>query len=441
MRTLRLLSPLIIAIGAWANECSSGTCAAASAPLTADEHASVGTPPGVRPARAAQPLADIVGLEPAKALLNEALVLPAAADPALSRLFWRSADQTATLIVGPVGLGKLRLAEAAAAAAGAQVLKLAAVDAADGRFCEEALAAAESSGGPVVVLVEALETAPAASFAVRECLRDAGESGRIFVVATMGCQLRLLDAPFRGSFGYVAQLGPPETSERKEFLKQLLKKISRVDPQWASALREANVDTLANLTATYTFSEIDLVVRRAFFHSTNSEGTRDPVALHHFEEILALTPPHAAEAFNEAPSLLLRPPLLADSTSAGTGEVRKQTTDGAKKKPKDVKDPMDGIFGWCNFWLPEAIQLPPVVWAMIIFGILAHLMARSTYQPYGHRKKRGGAGGRNSLFGDVGGGSAPFGDQLGDWGFPGGSPFAGFPPPPGMAGPEPDASQ
>merc|ERR1719263_2073469 len=98
-----------------------------------------------------------------------------------------------------------------------------------------------------------------------------------------------------------------------------------------------------------------------------------------------------------------------------------------KKKPKEAKDPMDGIFGWCNFWLPEALHLPPVVWAMIIFGILAHFMARSTYQPYGHRKRRGGGagGGRNSLFNDLGGGAGGpmggmpgFGDGMNDW-YPG----------------------
>merc|ERR1719281_1909310 len=55
-------------------------------------------------------------------------------------------------------------------------------------------------------------------------------------------------------------------------------------------------------------------------------------------------------------------------------------------------------------------------------------MARSTYQPHGYRKRRGGGGGggggRNSLFGDFG--------NSNDW-YPGErSPFANFPPPPGM---------
>merc|ERR1719446_1915583 len=79
---------------------------------------------------------------------------------------------------------------------------------------------------------------------------------------------------------------------------------------------------------------------------------------------------------------------------------------------------------------------------MIIFGILAHFMARSTYQPYGARGKRRGGNGRggSSLFGDLGGGpgggpgSSMFGDNMNDW-YGGGSPFANFPPPPGMGRP------
>jgi hypothetical protein len=222
----------------------------------------------------------------------------------------------------------------------------------------------------------------------------------------------------------------PSAVERKQFLLNLFKGISRVDPTWASALREAAVSTLANLTERYTFSEIELVVRRAFIRSINQEGGYDPVALHHFEQILASTPSQAADAFNET--------FVATESTASTegahssGEVSK-ATDAAKKKSKEVKDPMDGIFGWCNFWLPEALHLPPVVWAMIIFGILAHFMARSTYQPYGNRKRRGG---RSSLFPDLSPGAPnPYG--FGTEGafndlYSGGAPFANFPPPPGM---------
>merc|ERR1712129_521903 len=76
--------------------------------------------------------------------------------------------------------------------------------------------------------------------------------------------------------------------------------------------------------------------------------------------------------------------------------------------------------------------------AMIIFGILAHFMARSTYQPYGQRKRgRGGPGSTRSgpgLFGEMGaeGTQFPhFGDQMNDW-FPGGANLPNFPSPPGM---------
>jgi len=209
-----------------------------------------------------------------------------------------------------------------------------------------------------------------------------------------------------------------------------------VDPQWAAALRESAVVTLASLTANYTFAEIDLVVRRAFLRSTDDKGTRDPVALHHFESILSETAPLGAKAFSEAAPA---PAVAVAAASSSGGEARKGTADSGKKKPKDTKDskdakdPMDGIFGWCNFWLPDALHLPPVVWAMVIFGTLAHFMARSTYQPYSNRRRRGGAGTRSSgLFGE--GGSNPFpsfGDQLNEW-YPGASPFGSFPPPPGM---------
>merc|ERR1712217_711452 len=119
----------------------------------------------------------------------------------------------------------------------------------------------------------------------------------------------------------------------------------------------------------------------------------------HFEKIISETPPRAAEAFSSS-----TPSLVIESSPTSIAEPIKLSDEKDKEKrpkPKDVKDPMDGIFGWCNFWLPEALHLPPVVWAMIIFGILAHFMARST-QPYGHRKRRSGGGGaRSSLFGDM----------------------------------------
>merc|ERR1719409_972042 len=114
-------------------------------------------------------------------------------------------------------------------------------------------------------------------------------------------------------------------------------------------------------------------------------------------------PPQAAEAFNET---YVAEPTAAPAAAAA-GEAKRKDRTETKKKPKDTKDPMDGIFGWCNFWLPESLHLPPVVWAMIIFGILAHFMARSTYQPYGQRKRRGGPGARSSLFSDLGGSGSP----------------------------------
>jgi len=194
--------------------------------------------------------------------------------------------------------------------------------------------------------------------------------------------------------------------------------------------------TLASLTANYTFSEIDLVVRRAFMRSTSQDNGRDPIALHHFEKILSETQPRASKAFGSALAVSTEPaPIGAVDQVKHHDEKDKEK----RQKSKDVKDPMDGIFGWCNFWLPEALHLPPVVWAMIIFGILAHFMARST-QPYGHRKRRSGnAGARSSLFGDMsgpGGSSNPypsFGDNLNDWS-PYGSSFGNFPPPPSMSG-------
>ncbi|CAK0845792.1 unnamed protein product [Prorocentrum cordatum] len=105
---------------------------------------------------------------------------------------------------------------------------------------------------------------------------------------------------------------------------------------------------------------------------------------------------------------------------------------------------MEAIFGWFNVWLPESLQLPPVVWAMTCFGILAHFMARTTYQPYS-RKRRGVAassmggragGGSGGLWGDLGGTGhpyPPFAEGMGDFpqGFGAHGAFAGFPQPPG----------
>lgn len=392
---------------------------------------------------------DVIGLDAAKTVLNEAIVLPSTMASSISRLFWRSNERSAVLLVGPAGLGKSAAVEAAAAAAGAQMLPLLAAEVAAGgiSFCRVAASAAAATGKPVVVLVEALEAAPSAALQVRQCLREAMSSEdsatQIFVVATMGRDASHLSFLQLAPFGYVVRLGMPSEAERKQFLLRLMTQIARVDPQWASTLREAAVATLASLTANHTFAEIDLIVRRAFIRSSSVEGPRDPVALHHFEQIIAETPTQAVDAFNETTALLGEP-----ASSSGSGEPKKGSSDSSKKKSKDVKDPMDGIFGWCNFWLPESLHLPPVVWAMIIFGILAHFMARTTYQPYGHRKRRGGANSRSSLFGDMGGNSnpsslfgdmggnstpyPPFGENLNDW-YPGSSPFANFPPPPGMS--------
>lgn len=374
-------------------------------------------------------LIDVVGLDGAKEVLNEAVVLPASMPSSINRLFWRSGDRSGVLLVGPSGLGKTAAVEAAARSAGALVLASPAREVASTGFCKIALAAAKSKGQPVVVIIEALDTAPSASLAIRQCLREASASedtlSRVFIVATMSRDLQSLSAMAREPFGYIVEVGMPSDVERKQFLLKLFQQISRIDPQWSSALREANVATLANLTSQHTFGEIELLVRRAFIRSSNSEGTRDPVALHHFEQILANMPPQAAMAFKETFSVA--EPSATSATSA-EGEISKPTADNSKKRSKEVKDPMDGIFGWCNFWLPEALHLPPVVWAMIIFGILAHFMARSTYQPYSHRKNRKG---RSSFFGGLEGSRSPYGggmdDDLGHWPNLGGGNFP-FPP-------------
>jgi len=395
----------------------------------------------LRAPRLSPSLAEIVGLEEAKSVLKEAIVQTAALEHGAGRLFWRSAEKSGVLLVGPMGLGKAAAAEAAAAAAGARILPLIATEVATSGFCGVATQAARA--GPVVVIIEALESAPGTWLEIHRCLRETAAlveeaaSQRLFIVATLGRDLSFLGPSTLAPFGYIARMGLPTGAERKQFLLRLLQQLSRVDAQWSSALREAAVETIASLTANYTFAEIDLVVRRAFIRSSNEEGLRDPVALHHFEKILAESPPTAAEAFNET----VPAPVAADVISAAPGgrDGRKNTSSSGKKRPKDAKDPMDGIFGWCNLWLPEALHLPPVVWAMIIFGILAHFMARSTYQPYGKRRRGGpGSGRSSSLFADLGVGGVPgnpypgFSDQLKDW-YPGGSPFANFPPPPGMA--------
>lgn len=269
---------------------------------------------------------------------------------------------------------------------------------------------------------------------------------RFSIVATANAKpVKFLTPNEHLVFGYSVDLGLPSQAERKQFLLKLLAQVSRLDASWGSALRESAVDTLANLTEQYTFTEIDFVVRRAFLRSSSPEGARDPVALHHFEKILAETPPKSVKAFKVGAPLrptasTMASPPGADEVASDAGEEGSEQSDSKskKKKKKDAKDPMTSIFGWCNFWLPEPLHLPPVVWAMIVFGLLAHLMARTTYQPQNNRRRRGGPGGRSSLFGDTGMGEQnpypSFGDNIGDWPMGGNNPFSNFPPAPGVPG-------
>lgn len=415
--------------------------------------------------RSSQTLSDIVGLDDAKAVLREAVVLPLKIADDLASLFWRSSEHSAVLLAGPEGLGKRAAAEAAGAAVDGQVLNLLASEAREIQFCRIAMSAASESERPLVIIVEALETAPEVTLSIRNCLREVasaeGKAPKIAIVATANADpARFLRPHELALFGYFLQLWPPSQAERKQFLLKLFAEVSRLDAHWGSALRESAVETLANISDQYTFTEIDFVVRRAFLRSSGEEGAaRDPVALHHFEKILAETPPRSMRAFKAG--IPCRPVALSGATGsseadvvvepavATSGQEPEGQGDAKSTKKKNSKDPMESIFGWCNFWLPEQLHLPPVVWAMIVFGILAHLMARTTYQPYSHRRRRGGPAGRGgSLFGDMGdvggmggmgsmGGMgegnpySSFGDQVGgDWPLGG----SGFPPAPGVPG-------
>ncbi|CAE7610988.1 pphA [Symbiodinium pilosum] len=402
-----------------------------------------GWSPLVREPRPKAQLADLIGLEEAKAVLREAVTLPLQLVDV--GIFWRSAERSAVLLSGPEGIGKRAAAEAAAALAGGQVLHLTAADAVTGAFCRTAMSKALAAQKPVLILVEGLELAPEAAMSIRRCLGEVARteaSPRVACVATAGSDpSRFLQAIELFPFGYTVRIQPPSQAERKQFLLKLLAQVSRSDAHWGSALREAAVDTLANLTANYTFAEIDFVVRRAFLRSTQDEGSRDPVALHHFEKILAETPAQSFKAYEQGLSGRKVPTL---EVAGDEPEPPKKGSDGKKKKREGGKDPMESIFGWCNFWLPEQFHLPPVVWAMVLFGIMAHLMARTTYQPYNNRRRRGGPerGGRSSLFGDMSAGNpyGSLGEGIGEWplggmgGMPGMAGMAGMPGMPGMGG-------
>lgn len=324
-------------------------------------------------------------------MMREAVTLPLRMADVLDfeRIFWRSAERKALLVSGPAGCGKRALAEAAAAEAGAQVLHLAARDAKTSDFCRTALSTYSTSKKPVMVLIEGLEMEPEAASTIGHCLTEvAREHQRIAFVASASSEPSSFLHPIElFPFGWVLQIPAPGQAERKQFLLKLLAQVSRVDAIWGSALRESAVDTLANLTENYTFAEMDFVVRRAFLRSSNEEGGRDPVALHHFEKILAETPAQSLRAYEQGFSG--RRPVAFMTDTASVSEDPKKEKKSAPKKKKDGKDPMESIFGWCNFWLPEAFHLPPVIWAMILFGLLAHLMAKTTYQPYSGRRKRG----------------------------------------------------
>jgi hypothetical protein len=350
----------------------------------AERNTSASLPWGkLRQPRAEPVLADIVGLEEAKQVLREAIILPSSMPVNEMRLFWRSSLRSGVLLCGSSGLSN-EVVEAAAAASGALILSIPSTEVASSNFCQVAIEAVVSEQQPVVVIIESLDDAPAAALSVQQCLREAAGSDasfRLFVVATLARNRSALSATMLAPFGYVVEMGLPSEAERKQFLLNLLKQVSRVEPMWGGALNQAAVSALANLTESYTFSEIELVVRRAFVRSSNAEGSRDPVALHHFEQILAAMPPQAS-------AVVAGPDVLSvDISQATAGEPGKSSPEKNSKK-KDMKDPMDGIFGWCNFWLPEALHLPPVVWAMIIFGVLAHFMARSTYPPYGGNRRK-----------------------------------------------------
>eukprot|EP00435_Cladocopium_sp_Y103_P062118 s672_g23.t1 len=363
--------------------------------------------------QARSPHTELHGMDDAKVMLREAVTLPLKmVQSDFHRIFWRSAERTALLLSGPMGSGKRALAEAAAAEADAQVLHLAAQEAVKADFCRKALSTASSSQKPVLILVEGLEMAPEATASIRQCLSEVSRSPqRVVCVATASAEPSSFLHPIElFPFGWVFHIPAPSQAERKQFLLKLLAQVSRVDAPWGSALRESAVDTLANLTENYTFAEMDFVVRRTFLRSSNEEGGRDPVALHHFEKILAETPAQSLRAFEQG-FVVRKAAPFGDAASISEDPKKPE-----KKKKKDGKDPMESIFGWCNFWLPEAFHLPPVIWAMIIFGLLAHLMAKTTYQPYNSRRKRGGERNRSSLFSELNA-SNPYGlgEGLGDW--------------------------
>eukprot|EP00929_Paragymnodinium_shiwhaense_P063015 TRINITY_DN31510_c0_g1_i1.p1 TRINITY_DN31510_c0_g1~~TRINITY_DN31510_c0_g1_i1.p1 ORF type:complete len:486 (-),score=142.38 TRINITY_DN31510_c0_g1_i1:77-1534(-) len=413
------------------------------------------------PRRGVQKFQDIVGLTSAKAVLQEALIAPLTSPlisgDVLQRVFWRSsAGKAAILLVGPAGMGKASLVEAAAAVCDARLLHVRAADVVSkAGFCEGVVQSAASAAAagdavkqqPLVVLVEALEAAPSAGAVIRSCLRLVAEAEpprRVAFVATMSRTARRLQPAHRAPFGYVAHVAVPEPEERKQYLLELFAEVSKVDAKWASALQEAAISELANVTDRLTFGELDMIVRRAFLRSSlasgDAVGERDPVALHHFEQIVAETQGVLAvrafedddaavddEPAGEAEEGVKRPARSGadadekDEKTAGDTNRKKKKS----KKKKDSRSPMDG-FGWCNFFLPEALHLPPIVWAMILFGILAHLMARSTYKPYG---KKGRGGGRGSMFTES--------DRSGSDGYPflgGGGAFGGFPSAPGLSG-------
>eukprot|EP00405_Crypthecodinium_cohnii_P013408 CAMPEP_0206432344 /NCGR_PEP_ID=MMETSP0324_2-20121206/7869_1 /ASSEMBLY_ACC=CAM_ASM_000836 /TAXON_ID=2866 /ORGANISM="Crypthecodinium cohnii, Strain Seligo" /LENGTH=529 /DNA_ID=CAMNT_0053898375 /DNA_START=217 /DNA_END=1806 /DNA_ORIENTATION=- len=377
-----------------------------------------GCKPTAPPAISKAPTAiESPGLEDAKAIFKEAIVTPAAAESAVLQVFPRSAMLSAVLLLGPIGMGKAALVDATAREIGAEVhLRLqAGPDVLNS--CSKLVSSSATAGAALIVHVEALERYPSLALDVPFCLRAAAAAAggpRLFLVATATRSQSFFSSSELSAFGYVATTALPQEPQRKEYLLRLLQQISRLDARWGAALREAEVLTLATLMSNFTYAEMELVVRRAFLRSVTPDG-QDVVALHHFEKILSEFSAEAAKAFDE-PRLVVGTPA-SDSEASSTPAAAPASAGGAagkkkeeKKKNKGSKDPMEGIFGWCNFWLPEPLHLPPVVWAMILFGILAHFMARSMYQPYGQRKRRnGGPGGPgnprgNSLFGDLGAG-------------------------------------
>jgi len=334
----------------------------------------------------------------------------------------------AVLLHGVGGVGKSVLAQALAfhlRAAVIRVLAPAATGAEILEACREAAEHSKSQERAVALVVEQLDTAPDAAGALSRCYFELSEplsaegsagAARVVVIGTAARETAVLQS----LFGQSLRVDRPSAADRAAYLKRLVAGYSVRAQGGGSSLDDGVAAGVAAKAAEFTYSDLEVLAQRAL--AAAGSGTT------------ALTEAHFDRTLESMrPTQVYVTPVVAASPEQGV--AADQPAAGGNSTAGKKKDGLEflEIFGVLNKILPESMQMPPIVWAMILFGILTHFMTAATSP---RRKKRGSAG-KPSLFstpgarGGMRGGPGMFGanEDLGDL-----MAGAGMPMPPGGFG-------